>query len=111
MIVHLDRDGALGDVVFDDAASAVTAGGAVRMPDLARRCAEAGHGGLSWMAGIPGSIGGAVRMNAGVRAGEVEGRHSLGSVSYTHLRAHETVLELVCRLLLVKKKKNKCAKW
>ena len=27
-------------------------------------------------------------------------------VSYTHLRAHETVLDLVCRLLLEKKKKN-----
>ena len=25
-------------------------------------------------------------------------------VSYTHLRAHETVLDLVCRLLLQKKK-------
>ncbi len=30
-----------------------------------------------------------------------------GSVSYTHLRAHETVLDLVCRLLLEKKKKIK----
>src|SRR5665811_2578100 len=29
----------------------------------------------------------------------------LESVSYTHLRAHETVLDLVCRLLLEKKKK------
>ena len=28
------------------------------------------------------------------------------SVSYTHLRAHETVLDLVCRLLLEKKKTN-----
>ena len=28
----------------------------------------------------------------------------LGPVSYTHLRAHETVLDLVCRLLLEKKK-------
>ena len=28
------------------------------------------------------------------------------AVSYTHLRAHETVLDLVCRLLLEKKKKN-----
>ena len=28
-------------------------------------------------------------------------------VSYTHLRAHETVLDLVCRLLLEKKKKTK----
>ena len=28
------------------------------------------------------------------------------SVSYTHLRAHETVLDLVCRLLLEKKKER-----
>ena len=27
-----------------------------------------------------------------------------GPVSYTHLRAHETVLDIVCRLLLDKKK-------
>ena len=26
------------------------------------------------------------------------------AVSYTHLRAHETVLDIVCRLLLEKKK-------
>ena len=31
------------------------------------------------------------------------------TVSYTHLRAHETVLDLVCRLLL-EKKKNKIKK-
>ena len=28
------------------------------------------------------------------------------TVSYTHLRAHETVLDLVCRLLLEQKKKQ-----
>ena len=28
------------------------------------------------------------------------------AVSYTHLRAHETVLDLVCRLLLENKKKT-----
>ena len=28
------------------------------------------------------------------------------TVSYTHLRAHETVLDLVCRLLLEKKQPN-----
>ena len=28
-------------------------------------------------------------------------------VSYTHLRAHETVLDIVCRLLLEKKKETK----
>ena len=32
-----------------------------------------------------------------------QGRHPV-PVSYTHLRAHETVLDLVCRLLLEKKK-------
>src|SRR5665254_5742 len=32
------------------------------------------------------------------------------SVSYTHLRAHETPEHLVCRLLLEKKKKNKMKK-
>src|SRR5665811_107362 len=32
--------------------------------------------------------------------------HGLYPVSYTHLRAHETVLDLVCRLLLEKKKKK-----
>ena len=37
-------------------------------------------------------------------AGEDE-QVRLGAVSYTHLRAHETVLDLVCRLLLEKKKK------
>ena len=31
-------------------------------------------------------------------------------VSYTHLRAHETVLDLVCRLLLEKKKKKNTKK-
>ena len=29
--------------------------------------------------------------------------HAKEAVSYTHLRAHETVLDLVCRLLLEKK--------
>ena len=31
---------------------------------------------------------------------------SMEAVSYTHLRAHETVLDLVCRLLLEKKNKK-----
>ena len=31
---------------------------------------------------------------------------TIKAVSYTHLRAHETVLDLVCRLLLENKKKK-----
>ena len=38
---------------------------------------------------------------------EVPRLDELETVSYTHLRAHETVLDLVCRLLLEKKKKTK----
>src|SRR5660397_276921 len=41
--------------------------------------------------------------------GRVAGRLplDLGAVSYTHLRAHETKANLVCRLLLEKKKTKK----
>ena len=38
---------------------------------------------------------------------EIPSGFSLEPVSYTHLRAHETVLDLVCRLLLEKKKTYK----
>ena len=42
------------------------------------------------------------RVDAGVHLLLDEG--GVEAVSYTHLRAHETVLDLVCRLLLEKKK-------
>ena len=43
----------------------VTAGGGVSLPVLARRTAAAGITGFEWAVGVPGSVGGAVRMNAG----------------------------------------------
>jgi UDP-N-acetylmuramate dehydrogenase len=43
----------------------VRAGGAVSLPVLARQTAAAGITGFEWAVGVPGSIGGAVRMNAG----------------------------------------------
>jgi len=48
-----------------DAEPVVRAGGAVPLPVLARRAADAGIAGLEFFVGIPGSVGGAVRMNAG----------------------------------------------
>ena len=43
----------------------VVAGGAAPLPRLARASGEAGRCGLEFYAGIPGSVGGAVAMNAG----------------------------------------------
>ena len=57
--------GTFEDVEIDLTAGVVRAGGAVPLPVLARRAAAAGLGGLEFLVGIPGSVGGAVRMNAG----------------------------------------------
>jgi UDP-N-acetylmuramate dehydrogenase len=43
----------------------VRVGGAQALPTLARRTAAAGLTGLEWAVGVPGTVGGAVRMNAG----------------------------------------------
>ena len=40
-------------------------------------------------------------------ADELLQQYRRDTVSYTHLRAHETVLDLVCRLLLENKKNKK----
>ena len=45
--------------------TAVVAGGAASLPVVARRTVRAGLTGFEWAVGVPGSIGGAVRMNAG----------------------------------------------
>lgn len=43
----------------------VDAGAAVFFPELALEAARRGYSGLEWAAGVPGSVGGAVAMNAG----------------------------------------------
>jgi UDP-N-acetylmuramate dehydrogenase len=55
------------DPLVEDAVGTVSvrAGGAVALPVLARRCADQGLVGMEWAVGVPGSVGGAVRMNAG----------------------------------------------
>jgi UDP-N-acetylmuramate dehydrogenase len=56
-------EGEFEEVTVGDAT--VEAGGAVALPVLARRAAAAGRAGLEFYVGIPGTVGGAVRMNAG----------------------------------------------
>ena len=51
--------------VSDGGDRLVVAGGGAALPVLARRTAAAGIAGFEWAVGVPGSIGGAVRMNAG----------------------------------------------
>ncbi|MCA1843657.1 MAG: UDP-N-acetylmuramate dehydrogenase [Actinobacteria bacterium] len=43
----------------------VRAGGAASLPVVARRTAALALAGMEWAVGVPGSVGGAVRMNAG----------------------------------------------
>ena len=51
--------------------------------------------------------GDTILLNYGPPAAQIgEVGRALVAVSYTHLRAHETVLDLVCRLLLEKKNKT-----
>ena len=51
-----------------------------------------------------GSVAGAAAVRDGAAVVVRRRGRGAGPVSYTHLRAHETVLDLVCRLLLEKKK-------
>lgn len=49
----------------------VVAGGSTPLPVLARRTATAGLTGLEWAVGVPGTVGGGVRMNAGGHGSDV----------------------------------------
>jgi UDP-N-acetylmuramate dehydrogenase len=49
----------------DSQLTALSVGAAVKLPVLARRSAAMGLSGLEWAVGVPGSVGGAVKMNAG----------------------------------------------
>lgn len=65
----------------------VRAGGAASLPVVARRTAAAGLTGFEWAVGVPGSIGGAVRMNAGGHGSDMAA--SLRSIRVVDLTAGE----------------------
>lgn len=65
----------------------VTAGGAVPLPRLARATVDAGLAGLEFFVGVPGSVGGAVRQNAGCFGTETVDR--LVEAAVTDLRTGE----------------------
>lgn len=62
---------------------AVSAGAALPLPALARQTVEAGLTGLEWAVGVPGSVGGGVRMNAGGHGSDIA--HHLESATIVDL--------------------------
>jgi UDP-N-acetylmuramate dehydrogenase len=61
----------VADIDIDADKCRVRAGCGVFLPVLARRTAAAALAGLEWAVGVPGSVGGAVRMNAGGHGADV----------------------------------------
>jgi UDP-N-acetylmuramate dehydrogenase len=67
----------------------VRAGAAAALPVVARRTVAAGLTGFEWAVGVPGSIGGAVRMNAGGHGSDMAA--SLVGVRVVDVRSGEDV--------------------
>ena len=67
VVIHLNR----GDFVeLTVEGLEIHVGAGVRLKQLAAAARNAGIGGLEWMEGIPGSVGGSLRMNAGAMGAE-----------------------------------------
>jgi UDP-N-acetylenolpyruvoylglucosamine reductase len=66
-VIHPAK-GEFGDVTVDG--DLVTAGAGVRFKKVASAAQAAGIGGFEWMEGIPGNVGGGLRMNAGAMGTE-----------------------------------------
>jgi UDP-N-acetylmuramate dehydrogenase len=56
---------------IDEQTGIVDAGSGVLLPVLARRTVKAGLTGFEWAVGVPGSVGGAVKMNAGGHGSDI----------------------------------------
>ena len=68
VVIRLDR-GRFQDVRIDG--TKVRAGGGADLMKLVRQCCRQGLAGLESLAGVPGSVGGAIRMNAGGKYGQI----------------------------------------
>lgn len=95
------------------AGSRVVAGAAVALPALARQTVDAGLTGFEWAVGVPGSLGGAVRMNAGGHGSDMaatlsrawlvdldrgeELERSLAQMAYGYRRSSVTPSQVVVR--------------
>ena len=69
--------GVFREIAFNTSAETVTAGAGVPLIKLGVAIARQGHAGCTYMGVIPGSVGGAVRMNAGTGPGQEISSHLL----------------------------------
>lgn len=67
-VIH--PSGGVFSEVTVDSRGHITAGAGVRLKKLASVAGGSGIGGFEWMEGIPGNVGGALRMNAGAMGSE-----------------------------------------
>ena len=74
----------------DETSPVVVASGNTLLPRLARQCANSGWRGLEWAVGVPGTVGGAVRMNAGGHGSDVA--DALIRITVFDLRAGESTV-------------------
>ena len=84
VVVRTRPGTAPGDMLVTVQNGSVTVPAWMPLPVLARRSVAAGACGLEWAVGVPGTVGGAVRMNAGGHGAEVV--DSLVSVRVVSLR-------------------------
>jgi UDP-N-acetylmuramate dehydrogenase len=68
VVIQLSED-CFGQIAIKD--NIVHTGAGASLSQLVRRCAEDGLSGMECMAGIPGTVGGAVKINAGGRFGDI----------------------------------------
>ncbi len=73
VVVQLGEFAQHVDVPTSSENSRVIAGSGVALPVLARRTAAVGLRGFEWAVGVPGTIGGAIKMNAGGHGSDIAG--------------------------------------
>jgi len=72
--VAIILDGSFASIEYTAAAApSVVVGSGLQLSYLVSFCTDKGLGGVEFLAGIPGTVGGAVAMNAGSRGEEIQG--------------------------------------
>ncbi len=84
--VTIHMAGGFGDISYDGLE--VTAGAGAPLPRVARGSVDAGIAGLEFLVGVPGSVGGAVRQNAGCFG--IETSHRLVSADIVAMNSGDT---------------------